>query len=665
MGCMASKSGEDASRTASSTVNKIEHILDDIRHSIEAQRQHGTPFVELGSQLAQLDRLLSELDHTGDKHMFHRSPVSQEEQLTGAHQPTLAEQLNMAQQACTALQQQLDTAQEDATILAEDLAAARQNEAQLQEQVLSHQQHVSQLEGSLSTAGQEAAAAAAVAHQETACLQEQLHTVQQQVAGLHQQVKASQQQVADLQEQLSMEQSRAAAVEQLQCELRITLKDRSTALEAAQDHIKQLRQAQQQQDDACAAAAAAHEQLSTDLSKLRESSNLVQHELQKQLTEMSEQLIALTQQLETAQQNARTTAQELTAARQLEAQLQQQELAREQRVSQLEGRLSTALGTAAVSQQLTASLQEQLNTEQQKSAGLQKQVTASQQQATHLQEQLLIECSKVAALEVKLQELQKQLTEQLGTSQEHQGLHKQLHDVGALPQAQEASNHKHSRKQLVALLPSLTIPQLSEYMAPSQPAAVKAAAARELEQRLWELDWRAKQQVLDAFWYDDEGLHVPRLVQLLSKPDGSDTQLAALVLLKALWEWGSIQLALRLAEQPGVVDTLVRLLHEGVAAKQAASVLRRLFSKHKNAFTMTRPKSLAPPRSEPNSWPVVAGLAAVLQSPAAPAEGKEGAADAMYHLMCAFTFGNPAPDAQLYPDIAATVEPLVALLQGG
>jgi chromosome segregation ATPase len=268
MGCMASKSGEVASHTDSATL-KIEQLLVDIRRSVQGQRQHGAAFVELGTQLALLDKLLIEQDFTGDKMMSHRASGRHAEQCAMALQPPLAEQLSMAQQAGAALQQQLEAAQASARKAAETLATASHYEAQLQEQVLSHQQHVLQLGGRPSTAQQDAAA---VAHQGTACLQEQLDTVQQQVASLHQQVTASQQQVADLQAQLSIEQSRVAALEQALAELRTAFQQQATALGSAQQHIKQLQQAQQQQEDACATAAAQHKQLSTDLINLQESS---------------------------------------------------------------------------------------------------------------------------------------------------------------------------------------------------------------------------------------------------------------------------------------------------------------------------------------------------------------------------------------------------------
>jgi hypothetical protein len=109
-----------------------------------------------------------------------------------------------------------------------------------------------------------------------------------------------------------------------------------------------------------------------------------------------------------------------------------------------------------------------------------------------------------------------------------------------------------------------------------------------------------------------------------------------------LWRRGNLELALQQVEQPGVVDSLVRLLQEGDATKQATSLLRWMLSKLKYAASTTLPISLAPSRSEPSSWSAVSGLAAVLQSPAAPAEGKADAAYAMYYLMRAFMGDNPA-----------------------
>jgi DNA repair exonuclease SbcCD ATPase subunit len=269
-------------------MSRIEQLLVQVRKSVEGPQQQGAAFVELGQQLALLSRLLGEQDCTVATQVPLRVTTGLNEQLADAQQQDLAE-LSTAQQEFAALQQQLETAQANAAKTAKDLTAARQHEAQLQEQVMSHEQRVSQLEGGLSTAQQDAAA---VAQHETACLQHQLQTGQQEVTGLRQQLTASQQQVADLQQQLSTEHSRVAALEQDLTELRTTLKDRSTALESAQQHVEQLKEAQKQQGAACAAAAAAYKQLSTDLSNLQESSRLQLQELQQHVTEVHTQLSA-------------------------------------------------------------------------------------------------------------------------------------------------------------------------------------------------------------------------------------------------------------------------------------------------------------------------------------------------------------------------------------
>jgi hypothetical protein len=530
-----------------------EQVLADIPLTTEGQWQHGAAFVELGSQLAQLDRLLSELDLTGHSHMYHRPPVRQGEQMTGAQQPALAEQLSMAQQACSALQQQLGTAQEDAKKTAEYLAAARQNESQLQAQVLSHQQHVSQLEGSLSTAQQNAAA---VAHQETACLQEQLDTVQQQVSSLHQQVTASQQQVADLQAQLSTEQSRVAALEQALAELRTILKDRSTALESAQEHIKQLQQAQQQPEEACAAAATQHKQLS----KQHESSEVAQHELQKQLTEMSERLGEAQEQLE-----------------------EQQQLVWD-------------------------------------------------------------EMRRVDALE----------------------------------------------RGCKVLIAPLSTGRLVGYMDSSQPAVLRKAAASELANRLSELENRlkvsdsqpeAREEELKAWAAeivgfgkllsrlqddnDEEGYHDDVIAKLTA-----DAHVAILRVVKIIGDLAKVSghassIASQLLGQPGVVDTLVQLLHEGSGDVQAAVVEAIwAFAPRTYAGTSPYPEAFAPTLSEPNRWPVIEGFAAMLQSPAVWTHTKGRIALALPSLVLPVMKGiSNAGAVQLHPAVEAAVKCLVALLE--
>jgi hypothetical protein len=223
-----------------------------------------------------------------------------------------------------------------------------------------------------------------------------------------------------------------------------------------------------------------------------------------------------------------------------------------------------------------------------------------------------------------------------------------------------------------ALLPWPTVEQLSDLMAPSQPAAVKAAAARELAHRLNTdtATWEYLQYVLSAFQAERQG--VSRLAQMLIEPNDCDTQLAALGLLKALWELGTSELALRLLEQPGVEVNLVRLLHEGdaLAVRQAAAAdaLERLLLDHGYDVTTSLPQPLAPSQSDPNSWPVVSGLVAVLRAAAVSAEGKEAAVWALFHLMLASTGDRYSPPrgssvVQRHPAVQAAVAPLVALLQ--
>jgi HEAT repeat protein len=219
----------------------------------------------------------------------------------------------------------------------------------------------------------------------------------------------------------------------------------------------------------------------------------------------------------------------------------------------------------------------------------------------------------------------------------------------------------------VALLPSFTAAQLSDHMAPSQPAAVKAAAARELASRLGELNWEKRRDEEAAFHALPDG--VPRLVQLLTEPDDDDTQLAALEAVAGVWgDWSATEVVLQLLQLPGVVDTLVQLLHEGGAAKQAvaANALQRLFfsagcsrvGMAGSAWSKCWPESLAPSSSDPNSWPVISGLVAVLRAPAVSADGKYDAAWAVDRLVV-----NLPAAFQLHPAVQAAVDPLVALLE--
>jgi len=260
----------------------------------------------------------------------------------------------------------------------------------------------------------------------------------------------------------------------------------------------------------------------------------------------------------------------------------------------------------------------------------------------------------------------------------------------------------------LAVLPSLTVAQLSDHMEPSQPAAVKAAAARELARRLKKKnsksdEWQRLCAALEACPQgisrlahllgepDDDAqlaaLEVMRqgtdkfcetllseqphevvagLVQLLAEPNDDEKQLAALEVMRA----GSNTFCESLLQQSEVVAALVQLLHGDDAAKQAAAaaVIYNVVvdGPYLSLAWLGKqlPACLAPPYSDPNSWPVCSGLVAVLKSTTASAEGKERAARVFCYLMRYALPGASTRDAgKLHHAAQAAVGPLVAMLR--
>mgnify|MGYP001806954320 CR=1 FL=1 len=210
-----------------------------------------------------------------------------------------------------------------------------------------------------------------------------------------------------------------------------------------------------------------------------------------------------------------------------------------------------------------------------------------------------------------------------------------------------------------AHLPYLTINQLSDHMAPSQPAAAKAAAARELARRLREFDPKPTKRELAAFQALPQGMS--RLVQLIGADSKDcDTQLAALEVITSVWAVGSPQSCEEIAGQPGVVETLGQLLQGGSTAIQATAVGGILALIRDGGSC---PSKFYPSQSDPNSWPIASGLVAVLQSSAASVECKGSAAAAIECLLRIHKRKKRPGCAQLHPDIQAAIGPLVGLLQ--
>jgi hypothetical protein len=205
----------------------------------------------------------------------------------------------------------------------------------------------------------------------------------------------------------------------------------------------------------------------------------------------------------------------------------------------------------------------------------------------------------------------------------------------------------------LAVLPSLTMAQLLEHMDPSQSAAVKAAAARELARRLRQ-DGGAK-----PFEASPEG--VSRLVQLLAEAEERDTQLAALEALVAVFRWCGDDdfLCQQLDQLPGFADALVRVLHELPAVGDEDMQAEIMEAVARLIGNGTVPQALGPSPSHPNSWPAASALVAVLQSPAVSTWCKGHAAEAVYWLLHRLRH----PTAAEHPAMQAAVGPLVALLQ--
>lgn len=115
---------------------------------------------------------------------------------------------------------------------------------------------------------------------------------------------------------------------------------------------------------------------------------------------------------------------------------------------------------------------------------------------------------------------------------------------------------------------------------------------------------------------------------------------------------------LQLANQPGVCDTLVRLMQEGNATLQAAAVACVLAATEcREACSGPWGPSLTSPSWGCSSWPVMSALVAVLQSTAALAKAKADAAWAMSSLVDMFPGA-----AEVHPVTQAAIKPLVALL---
>lgn len=138
--------------------------------------------------------------------------------------------------------------------------------------------------------------------------QEDLNAVSGEKKELQSRLGLKQQQCSELQQQLEAEQGRSAdgraqvaGLEEAAAELNALVKEKSQAMEALQEQLKQLQQQNQQKEDAVAAAIAKQDQLSSDLAAVRECGKSKQEELMKQVTEVHIQLSAAQQEQERLQ----------------------------------------------------------------------------------------------------------------------------------------------------------------------------------------------------------------------------------------------------------------------------------------------------------------------------------------------------------------------------